>query len=146
MPAIQTSYTATHAVAFEGMVHNSEPCRVISRTAEAAIGFGKIAVQGATDLAVKPSAAGAKYRGITVMDPGQLGTTVDVYPQYATAAVMTKGVIWVQVSVSVAVADPVYYVPATGVITNVATGNTAIPNAIFDSSTSGAGLAKVRLS
>jgi hypothetical protein len=33
---------------------------------------------------------------------------------------MKKGVIVVQASVAVAVGDPVYYVPATGVLTNVA--------------------------
>jgi uncharacterized hydantoinase/oxoprolinase family protein len=58
---------------------------------------------------------------------------------------MEEGVIWVMASVAVAVGDPVYYVPATGVLTNVATSNTQIANAMWDSSTSGAGLAKLRL-
>lgn len=144
MPAVQTTYTATMAAGLEGMVVNSEPEVVISRLVEGAagIGFGKVAVQGTADNQIKPSAASTKYRGITVLDPVRPS---DKYDQYDTAAIMTKGVIWVQASVAVAVGDPVYYVPATGVFTNVSTSNTAIPNAIFDSSTAGAGLAKVRL-
>lgn len=58
---------------------------------------------------------------------------------------MKKGVIVVQASVAVAVGDAVYYVPATGVLTNVSTGNTLIPNAQWDTSTAGAGLAALRL-
>ncbi|WP_406858501.1 DUF2190 domain-containing protein [Alsobacter sp. KACC 23698] len=142
--AIQTSYAATHAAALEGMVANSEPAVIVSRVVEtgAGIGFGKIAQRGTADNQIKVSSASPKYLGITVLDPGQ---PADLYAQYATAAVMTKGVIWVQASVAVAAGDPVYFVPATGVITNVSTSNVQIPNATFDSSTSGAGLAKVRL-
>jgi hypothetical protein len=56
---------------------------------------------------------------------------------------MKKGVIVVQASVAVAVGDVVHYVPATGVLTN--TGGTLIPGAIWETSTSGAGLAALRL-
>jgi hypothetical protein len=58
---------------------------------------------------------------------------------------MKKGVIVVQASVAVAVGDPVYYVPATGVLTNVSTSNTLIAGAQWDTSTAGAGLAALRL-
>lgn len=144
MPAIQTTYPATHATAYEGMVANSEPCVVVSRVVETAagIGFGKVAQRGTLDNQVKVSSASPKYLGITVADPTQ---PADLFAQYATAPVMTKGVIWVQASVAVAQGDPVYFVPATGVFTNVVGSNSLIPNASFDSSTSGAGLAKVRL-
>jgi hypothetical protein len=147
MPAIQTTYLATHAQAFEGMVANSEPCVVISRTVEdvEGIGFGKVAVQGDRDDTITDAEASKAFRGITVMDPATISVTVDKYDRYATVPVMTKGVIWVQASVAVSVGQPVYFVPATGVLTNVSTSNTLIPNAIWDSSTSGAALAKVRL-
>lgn len=144
MPAVQTTYNAQHARWVEGMVLNSESSNVISRIVESAagIGFGKVACQGAADNGVIVPAASKAYRGITVLDPTQAG---DAYAQYATAAVMTKGVIVAQASVAVAVGDPVYFVPATGVLTNVSTSNTLIPNAIWETSTSGAGLAAVRL-
>lgn len=149
MPSVQDIYLATHAVAVEGMVANSEPCVVISRVAEdvEGIGFGKVCVQGSTDNTVTDSEATAKFRGISVLDPTQMGigALLDMYPQYSTVAVMVKGVIWVTASVAVAVGDPVYYVPATGVLTNVVGANTLIANAIWESSTAGAALAKLRL-
>lgn len=144
MPAIQTTYGQYHAAAVEGMVANSEPADIISRIVEGSggIGFGKAAVQGTADDQIKVSAASTKFRGITMLDPTQ---DADLYPQYATAAVMVKGVIWVLAGATVVVGDPVYVIPASGVFTNSSSGNTAIPNAIFDSSAASGALVKVRL-
>ncbi|TPK42299.1 MULTISPECIES: DUF2190 family protein [unclassified Mesorhizobium] len=144
MPAVQTTYSAQHARWIEGMVLNMEPSDVVSRLCEDAegIGFGKVAVQGTADNQVVDSEATVKFCGIAVLDESQ---TTGKYEQYATAAIMKKGVIVVQASVAVAVGDPVYYVPATGVLTNVATSNTLIANAQWDTSTAGAGLAALRL-
>ncbi|TPK59042.1 DUF2190 family protein [Mesorhizobium sp. B2-5-1] len=144
MPAIQTTYNAQHARWIEGMVLNMEPSVVVSRLCEDAegIGFGKVAVQGTADNQVVDSEATAKFCGIAVLDETQ---PTGKYEQYATAAIMKKGVIVASASVAVAVGDPVYYVPATGVLTNVATSNTLIANAQWDTSTAGAGLAALRL-
>lgn len=144
MPAIQTTYAATHAQAIEGMRANMEPFITVSRIAEdvEGIGFGKVCVLGDADNTVTDAEANKKFEGIAVLDPSQ---PADTYAQYSTVAVMKKGVIWVQASVAVAKGDPVYFVPATGVLTNVSTSNTQIPNATWDSSTAGAGLAKLRL-
>lgn len=142
MPALQTTYTAQHAPFVEGMVANMEKSNIISRNVETAagIGFGKVAVQGTGANQIRVSEASRVFRGITVLDTTQLQ---DSYPQYATAAVLTKGVIVVSVAVTVAAGEPAYFVPATGVITNVSTSNTLIPNAMFDSS--GTGLVKLRI-
>jgi hypothetical protein len=144
MPAVQTTYNTNLARWVEGMVLNSEPCDIVSRVCEdiEGIGFGKVAVQGTLDNQVVDSEITVKFCGIAVLDPTKIG---DTYAQYDTAAIMKKGVIVVQASVAVAVGDPVYYVPATGVLTNVATSNTLIANAQWDTSTSGAGLAALRL-
>lgn len=144
MPEIQSTFNAQHARWVEGMVLNSEPCTVISREVEtgAGIGFGKVAQRGTGDHQCKVSAASPKYLGITVLDPSKFG---DTYAQYDTAAIMTKGIIVVQASVAVAQGDDVYFVPATGVLTNVSTSNQQIPNAKWDTSTAGAGLAALRL-
>jgi len=146
MDPLQTSYPDSLAAFVEGMVANSEKNNIISRVVESAagIGFGKVAIQGTADNQIAVSAANGVYRGITVLDTTQLQ---DSYPQYATAAVMTKGVIVVQASVAVDAGDPVYFIPATGVLTNVSNSgaNTLIAGAMWDSSTSGAGLAKLRL-
>jgi hypothetical protein len=145
MDPLQTNYSATMDRWIEGMVLNSEHQNRISRTIETAagIGFGKVACRGTQDNTCKVSAASAKPLGITILDRTQ--GTEDKYPQYATVAIMEKGVVVCQASVAVAQGDPVYFVPATGVLTNADTGNIAIPNAVWDTSTSGAGLAAVRL-
>lgn len=144
MPAIQTTYSATHARWIEGMNLNMEPSVVVTRLAEdvEGIGFGKVCVQGTADNQVVDSEATAKFAGVAVLDTTRPSGK---YDQYDNVAVMKKGVIVVQASVAVAVGDAVYYVPTTGVLTNVSTGNTLIPNAQWDTSTAGAGLAALRL-
>lgn len=144
MPAIQTTYAATHARWVEGMVLNMEPNDIVTRVAEdvEGIGFGKVGVQGTLDNQVVDSEATVKFTGIAVLDTTQ---PTGKYEQYSNVALMKKGVIVVQASVAVAVGDPVYYVPATGVLTNVSTSNTLIAGAQWDTSTSGAALAALRL-
>jgi hypothetical protein len=144
MPAVQTTYTAQHARWVEGMVLNMEPNVIVTRVAEdvEGIGFGKVGVQGTADNQVVDSEATVKFTGIAVLDTTQ---PTGKYEQYSNVALMKKGVIVVQASVAVAVGDPVYYVPATGVLTNVSTSNTLIANAQWDTSTSGAALAALRL-
>jgi hypothetical protein len=144
MPAIQTTYLATHARWVEGMVLNMEDATIVTRIAEdvEGIGFGKVGVQGTADNQVVDSEATVKFTGIAVLD---ITRQTGKYEQYENVALMKKGVIVVQASVAVAVGDPVYYVPATGVLTNVSTSNTLIAGAQWDTSTAGAGLAAVRL-
>jgi len=145
---VQTTYGAQIAPAFEGMIANSEDQTVKSMQVESAagIGFGKVAVQGTQDDQCRVAEAVRAFRGITVAGHfGGLDTLQELWAQYQTAPVLIQGVIWVVASVAVAVGDPVFYVPATGALTNVATGNTPIPHAIWESSTTGAGLAKLRI-
>lgn len=145
---VQTTYATQIAPAYEGMIANSEPHRIVSKQVETVggIGFGKVTVQGTADDQVRVSEATRRFRGLTeAAHVGGFQGTLDAYEQYETVPVMIEGVMWVMASVAVNPGDLVYYVPATGVLTNVATANTAIPNALWDSSTTGAGLAKVRL-
>lgn len=144
MPAIQTTYSATHTRWVEGMVLNMEPNDIVTRIAEDAegIGFGKVGVQGTADNQVVDSEATAKFVGIAVLD---ITRPTGKYEQYENVALMKKGVIVVQASEAVAVGDPVYYTPATGVLSKTSTSNTLIANAQWDTSTSGAGLAALRL-
>jgi hypothetical protein len=147
MPPLQTTYPATTPKAIEGMAANMEFVggNVVSRVVEGVggIGFGKVAIRGTADNQVKVSAAAGKFMGITLIDSAQ---EQDSYPQYATAQVLTQGVVWVVASVAVAAGDPAYFVPASGLLTNVSASNIAIPGGFFDSSTTGASqLAKLRL-
>ena len=144
MPAIQTTYAATHARWVEGMIPNMEPNVIVTRVAEdvEGIGFGKVCVQGTADNQVVDSEATVKFAGIAVLDTTR---PTGKYEQYDNVAVIKKGVIVVQASEAVAVGDPVYYTPATGVLSKTATSNTLIAGAQWDTSTSGAGLAVLRL-
>jgi hypothetical protein len=147
MPALQTTYTNRISPAYEGMIADEQDHTVLSKQVETAagIGFGKIACQGTTDDQIVVATAGRPWRGITVAAHNAQQSSADSYAQYETAPVLEKGVIWVTASVAVAVGDLVYFVPATGVFTNVVGANTIVPGAIWDSSTSGAGLARVRI-
>jgi hypothetical protein len=146
--AIQTTYAARHLPAYEGMIANSEDHTIVSKQVETAagIGFGKVACQGSADDGIVIAAA-TKFLGLTeaAHNAGVVGGTVDLYAQYETIPVMTKGVMWVMASEAVAPGDPVYYTAAGGALSKTASGNVLIPNARWDSSTSGAGLAKARL-
>lgn len=144
MPNIQNTYLATHAVAVEGMVADSRPCVVRSMIVEdvEGIGFGKVAVQGDTAETCTDAEASKSYVGISVLDPTQFG---DTFAQYSTVPIMQKGPIWLLMSVAVVPGDPLYFVPATGVFTNVSSGNTLIPNARIETAAGIGALARVYL-
>ena len=144
MGSVQTTYSAQHARWVEGMVLNMEPSVIVSRECEdvEGLGFGKVGVQGTLDHQVVDSEITVKFVGIAVLDTTR---PTGKYEQYETAALMKKGVIVCSASEAVAVGDPVYYTPATGVLSKTSAGNTLIANAQWDTSTSGAGLAAVRL-
>ncbi|KWV17142.1 structural cement protein Gp24 [Xanthomonas translucens] len=146
--ALQTTYPDTQAPAVVGMQATMIPATIISRNVEDAAGitFGKAVYQGATDKGITAT-SNAKFVGITLLDRSATGVTgnADAFPQRASARVITDGDVWVTASVAVAAGDLVYLTSA-GVFTNVATNNTAITGARWDTSTSAAGqLAVVRL-
>lgn len=148
MPAVQTTYATGIAQAVEGMIATSEPTHTRTGVVEgsAGIGFGKVAVRGTGDKQIKASAASTPFAGITILDHNiRPEVDPDKYAQYDNAAILLKGVIWVLASVDVADGDPAYFVPATGVITNVATSNTAIPGGVFESTGLATTLVKLRV-
>lgn len=155
MPAVQTIYNENIGAARAGMIANEEPVTLISRTVETAagIGFGKVVQQGvADDGCISDLATSAMtvqtYIGVTVRERSVRPETPNLFAQYESARVMRKGVIWVDVAVAVAPTDIVTVTLASGVIgkTAVGAGVVAIPNARWESTTGGAGLAKLRLS
>jgi hypothetical protein len=150
MPAVQTSYSSTLASAYIGMVANGEwVTNVISRIVDPAsatpINFGDPVLQGASEqLVVSGNGNSGVFRGIAVRETTLPPGNNDQFLATNSIGVLTKGVIWVNASVAVTTGQQVYYT-AAGVFTNVATSNAAVPNAVWDSSTSGAALAKIRL-
>lgn len=150
--AVQSTYNDTMDAARAGMRANMEPVDLISRTVETAagVGFGKVVQQGTADKGCKSDLTGMTaqtYVGITMRERGVRPETPNTFAQYESALIMRKGVIWVEVAVAVTPADIVTVTLASGVIgkTAVGAGVVAIPNARWESSTSGAGLAMLRL-
>lgn len=132
------------------MVANGESAtnivsRIVDPASPAGINFGDPVLQGASEQLVVPANGGSgAFRGIAIRDTTLPPTDNDQYPVTATVGVMTKGVVWVNAGVAVSPGQPVYFT-AAGVLTNVATGNTAVPSALWESATAGAALAKLRL-
>ena len=150
MPAVQTTYPATQAPAFLGMVANGEwvtnvISRIVDPAASSAISFGDPVVQGASEQLVLPANGNTgTFRGIAVRNPTLPPGNADQYLATNSIAVLTKGVIWVNAAVAVTAGQPVYATSAR-LLTNASTNNTVVPNAMWDSATTGAGLAKLRL-
>ncbi len=150
MPAVQTNFSATLTAGAPGMVADGEQVtNIISRIVDPAtanpINFGEPVLQGASDQTVQSVTGGTGvYRGIAVRDPTLPPSAGDQYAATLTAAVMTKGVIWVNAAVPVTAGQPVYFTSA-GALTTVSSSNTAITNAMWESTTTAAGLAKLRL-
>lgn len=157
MPNVQTSYGENMPAGVAGAQADMTPSTILSRTVEtvAGIGFGKVVKQGATDKGIisdldTVDMDADSYVGITVIDRGvanPVAADADKYPRYSSARVMTKGTIWVEVAGAVAAGTDVTVTLATGVLGSAAVGAgvVAIPNARWETSTSGAGLAVVRL-
>ena len=148
--AVQTVYNENMDAARAGMIANTEPSVLISRNAEDAdgMGFGRAAVQGTADKGCKKTEAGdAAILGISVRERS-VDADTDKFKQYDSVRLMTKGPIWVDASVAVDAGDPVWVTVLSGAFTNVDAGSSLtvkIANARWDTSTTGAALAVVRL-
>lgn len=157
MPNVQTSYTETMRPAVAGMIANEEPNVLISRTIESAggVGFGKIVQQGASDNGCVSDLDTTdmdefRYLGITVRERSinPENTNGDQFAQRDSVRIMRKGVIWVAVAGAVTAGTDVTVTLATGVLGSAAPNAgtiVTVPRARWESSTAGAGLAKVRL-
>ncbi len=150
MPAVQSTYSTFAAAAYLGMIANGEWAtniisRIVDPAATAPINFGDAVLQGSSEqLIVSASGNTGAFRGIAIRDATLPPADNDQYPPTATVGVMTKGVVWVNAAVAVTPGQPVY-VTSAGLLTNVASANTLIAGAIWESATTGAALAKLRL-
>jgi hypothetical protein len=147
--AVQIDYVNLPA-AFEGMIANTEPSVLISRTVEtAAMGFGKVARQGVGDNGIRAAtAADHVVRGITVRDMSTDPENPNQYGVGESALVMTAGVVWVTAGESVVAGDLVWMKvggETAGRFVKTATDNLPIPGAMFDSSGANGALVRVRI-
>lgn len=141
MPAIQTTYTANIPGKKAGHIPDMTDADLISRTVENAggIGFGLAVAQGADDKGCIPF-AGTGFLGVATRDRSVL--VGEQYSRYESARILRKGPITVTASVAVVAGDPVA-VTAAGAFTNVATGNTVIPNSRWETTAALGALANI---
>lgn len=148
--SVQTTYSTTLDAAVVGQRANQEPSRLISRNVEdsAGIAFGLAVAQGTADKGCKAFGSGdTAILGISVRDRSVNPATPTVFAEDESALIMTKGCIWVTASVAVDAGDPVYVIPATGAFAKTSASSAVqIAGARWDTTTSGAALAVVRLS
>ena len=143
--ALQTTYSETMARFVEGMIPDMRTPgqdRSLNVEPAAGIGFGRAVGQGTGERQIDVIATGqaTAFLGVTVLDNTQLQ---DSYPQYVTARVRTKGPVVVNASKAVAAGASAYVIPASGLFTDVATGNTLV--GAWESTTTAAGLAVLNL-
>ena len=136
---LQMNYAKTFDPFIKGQIPDMRaPARDFSRNVQNVEGvqFGTPVAQGTADRQCRPLATGqgTKYIGFAVLD--KTTNAEGRYQQYQAARVRNEGPIVVTASVAVAAGDLAYVVPATGAVTNVATGNTQVGQ--FDTS-AGAG-------
>lgn len=129
MAIVQNTYTDFPAFGYPGMVANGETSNRISRTVEDAAGIGPgIAVyRGAGDHGCTAAVGtAATFLGFTIADHGLglvAGGTADSAPQYATIAILTGGVMWVNTVGAIADGNAVTIGKGAGLADGI--GNTA---------------------
>ena len=132
-----------------GMVADARLTQTVSRIASAAINAGQAAVRDGNDHRVKPvSAAGDVVIGVVRWEATWVvadGATQQVHAINKDVSVVIDGPVYVSVPVAVTQGQLAYALTNGTGFTNVATAAATRPVGIFDSSTTGAGVAIVNL-
>lgn len=148
--ALQTTYSDYMADAYHGMIADTAPNNLVSRTVEdaAGIGFGVPVTQGTEDNECAAiSASTDEILGITVRTPDQESETID---QYDSALLLRSGVMWVTVTDAggVAPGDPVWVLVADGTFSNAdagSSGSIRINDARWETTGANGALARIRV-
>ena len=149
MPALQTTYTTTIRPGIPGMPATTHGYNADTRVVETAagIGFGLAVSQGTADKGVVlggAAAVGVSMRDITLVHSA--AADLDKYVDNENMSVMVQGDIWVLTDSAVTKGGVCTYDNVTGVLGSTAVGGSkvAFPGR-WQTSTSGAGLAKLRV-
>lgn len=144
MPTVQSTYLDDMAVAYAGAIaDNQEELNLISRTVEdaAGIAFGLAVMQGSDDEGVVVG-DGTGFLGVTVRDQSVEPNEPNLFEQYSSARIMTKGTIWVENDGGVAAGDPV----SLGADGALGTGGSVeVDGARWDTTATDGNLARLRL-
>lgn len=132
-----------------GMVADARLTQTVSRIASSAINAGQAAVRDGNDHKVKPvSAAGDVVIGVVRWEAtwaADDGATQQVHAINKDVSVVTDGPVYVSVPVAVTQGQLAYALTNGTGFTNVANAAATRPVGIFDSSTTGAGVAILNL-
>lgn len=140
-------------VGYAGQIVDLNTASIISRSNESAtaIDFGGVVVRGAADNTCKPIAAtNDSILGIAVRHPIQVssvvpGSTPDIkYARSSSVAILEVGRIFVTAGANVTRGNAVYST-AAGVLTDVSSGNAAIPGAVWDTTTTNGNIGVIRI-
>ncbi len=149
--ALQTSITQFQKPGARGLIAKAEARNLISRTlaqGAANLLFGVPVYRGATDDLCHTLAATGDFLGLSrrsgLVDPASAG---DQYVAGDEVPIMTQGVMWVETADAVVAGVPANYDTVTKLFTDAAVaGNViAVPGVEFDTGTTAAGLAIVRV-
>lgn len=156
--AFPTTILRSPAVGLHGMIADASTVDVKSGVCQNANILAGCAVSwvATPDNAVRvgavaqasPFLVGPSFKGIAVLDTTRTlsGTASNPYLVGDMVSIMVKGAMWISVAGAVAQTDPVTCNTTTGVISNTAAdaSNARLP-AVWETSTAGAGLARIRL-
>ena len=147
--ALNNTYSLSPQPYAPGMVADARLTQTVSRIASAAINAGQAAVRDGNDHRVKPvSAAGDVVIGVVRWEATWMvadGATQQVHAINKDVSVVTDGPVWVTVTGAVTQGQLAYALTSGAGFTNVATSAATRPVGIFDTSTTGAGVAIVNL-
>lgn len=144
---IQTTYSRYHGQAYEGMIADQQSANLLSKRADAAIGFGKVALQGAAADSIKAVGGGATlFIGVTVRDQSTGAGSPDQFAANDAVRIMDRGTIWVIAGENVAAGDRAAFLTADGSFKKATTADTtAIDGARFDTTAASGALVKLKL-
>ena len=147
--ALNNTYSLTPQPYAPGMVADARLTQTVSRIASAAINAGQAAVRDSHDHKVKPvSAASDVVIGVVRWEATWVaadGATEQVHAIGKDVSVVTDGPVWVTVKAAVNQGELAYALTDGTGFTNVAASAATRPVGIFDTSTTGAGVAIVNL-
>lgn len=147
--ALNNTYSLTPQPYSPGMVADARLTQTVSRIASADIKAGQAAVRDNNDHKVKPvSAAGDVVIGVVRWEATWVsadGATEQTHAIGKDVSVVTDGPVWVTVKAAVNQGELAYALTDGTGFTNVAASAATRPVGIFDTSTTGAGVAIVNL-
>lgn len=147
--ALNNTYSLTPQPYSPGMVADARLTQTVSRIASAAIKAGQAAVRDNHDHKVKPvSAANDVVIGVVRWEATWVaadGATEQTHAIGKDVSVVTDGPVWVTVKAAVNQGELAYALTDGTGFTNAAASAATRPVGIFDTSTTGAGVAIVNL-